>query len=501
MKNCGFLRSSFRQILLVSIVLLSLQGCGERPETVQERRPNIVYILADDLGYGDIGSFGQTKIQTPNLDRMAAEGMRFTQHYSGSTVCAPSRSVLMTGLHTGHTPIRGNREVLPVGQYPLPYGVTTVAELLKEAGYATGAFGKWGLGYPGSEGSPSRQGFDLFYGYNGQRRAHFYYPEFLYREVPDEAPERVPLEGNIVYDTSTENFPHPGSGPPRQRGIYSQEAIAGEALSFIDRHAGSERPFFLYMPLTLPHASLTVPDEAMEPYLDENGESIFNEKPFPGDHYSTQSQPRAAYAAMVTLLDRYVGRVLDELRNRGIAENTLVIFTSDNGPHEEGGHDPAFFNSNGPLRGIKRDLYEGGIRVPTIAWWPGTVKSGSTCDHISAFEDMMPTFAELADAAPPQNIDGISMVPTLTGSGVQETHVYLYWEFPARGGKQAVRKEEWKAVRLNAGENRDAPLELYNLETDPAEENNIAAQHPDVLEEMRRIMDEARVPSEVFPLN
>ncbi|MDX1636914.1 MAG: arylsulfatase, partial [Balneolaceae bacterium] len=387
-------RVTLPQLISIFLLLVLVSGCEEQSAdnepADQPQKPNIVYILADDLGYGDIGPFGQEKIATPNLDRMAAEGMKLTRHYSGSTVCAPSRSVLMTGLHTGHTPIRGNMEHKPIGQAPLPYAVPTLAEVLKDAGYATGAFGKWGLGYPGSEGSPSRQGFDLFFGYNDQRRAHFYYPEFLFREVPGQPAERVPLEGNVVENTSTPDFPHPGSGPPVERGVYSQDAIVEEALTFIDDHAGTD-PFFLYMPLNIPHASIIAPDVAMEPYLDENGESMFEEKPFQGGHYTRQDQPRAAFAAMVTLLDRYVGQVMEKLREHGIAENTLVIFTSDNGPHVEGGHDPDFFDSNGPLRGVKRDLYEGGIRVPTLAWWPGTVPEGSESDHISAFEDMMPT--------------------------------------------------------------------------------------------------------------
>lgn len=486
--------------VLCSIIIFGCKTESPNPDKHTSIKPNIIYILADDLGYGDIGPFGQTKIKTPNLDRMAAEGMRFTQHYSGSTVCAPSRSVLMTGLHTGHTPIRGNREHHPVGQAPLPFAVPTIAEILKDAGYVTGAFGKWGLGYPGSEGSPSHQGFDLFFGYNGQRRAHFYYPEFLYREVPGKAPEQVPLEGNVVHDTSTENFPHPGSGPPKQRAVYSQDVITKEALSFIDKNAGGEQPFFLYMPLNIPHASITAPEEAMDPYLDENGESIFPEKSFPGDHYTEQPKPHATFAAMVTLLDKYVGQVMNKLEKQGIAENTLVIFSSDNGPHVEGGHDPEFFDSNGPLRGLKRDLYEGGIRVPTIAWWPGTVQEGATSSHISAFEDMLPTFADLAGIEVPPNLDGISMAPTLTGNGKQQEHEYLYWEFPARGGKQAVRRGKWKAVRLNVNKNPDAPIELYDLDDDIGEENNVADQHPEITGEMHRIIDEAHVPSQVFPI-
>jgi len=488
-----------RTILMIFLYGL-FTGCENSTYDVvnsDNDQPNIVYILADDLGYGDIGPFGQKQILTPNLDRMAVEGMRLTQHYSGSPVCAPSRSVLMTGLHTGHTPIRGNLEHLPIGQSPLPYGVPTIAELLKEAGYRTGAFGKWGLGYPGSEGSPSQQGFDYFFGYNDQRRAHFYYPEFLFREVKGKEIERVTLDGNEVNDNPDR---HPGSGPPVKRGTYSQDVIAKEALSFIDDHANQETPFFLYMPMNIPHASLTVPQESMEPYLNENGESIFLEKPFNGGHYTAQPQPRATYAAMVSLLDSYVGMVLDKLQEEGIDKNTLVIFTSDNGPQFEGGHDPAFFDSNGPLRGGKRDLYEGGIRVPTIAWWPGTVPENTSNDHISAFEDMMPTFAQLAGIAPVPNIDGISMVQTITGSGEQQVHDYLYWEFPAQGGKQAVRKGKWKAVRLDITKNPDAAIELYNLDDDLGEQHNIATEHPNIVEEMTEVMKGARVNSDAFPL-
>lgn len=478
---------------LIAAVMLNY-GCAKTPKDKADApRPNIIYILADDLGYGDLGSYGQTKIKTPNLDRMAEEGMRFTQHYAGSTVCAPSRSVLMTGLHTGHTPIRGNKEHLPIGQHPIPYSATTIAEVLKDAGYTTGAFGKWGLGYPGSEGASSVQGFDYFYGYNGQRRAHFYYPEFLFREVPGKGAERVPLAGNKVKDDPER---HPGAGPPIERGTYSAEAITAEAMSFIDRNKGQQ--FFLYLPITIPHASIIAPEEAMKPYLDEDGNSIFDEKPFEGGHYTPQPRPHAAYAAMVTLLDKYVGQLLDKLKSEGLAKNTLVVFTSDNGPHVEGGNEPEFFDSAGPLRGHKRDLYEGGIREPMLAWWPGTVEAGSESDLISGFQDMMPTFAELAGTHPPANIDGISMVPTLTGQDTQKKHDYLYWEFDQQGGKQAVRMGKWKGVRLDVKNNPDAPIELYNLEDDIGEQKNVADQHPDIVDRIANIMQHARVPSETY---
>lgn len=476
-------------------------GCNveQDSEPAEYQRPNIIYMIADDLGYGDLGSFGQENIQTPNLDRMAEEGMRFTRHYAGSTVCAPSRASLMTGLHTGHAPIRGNKEIMPIGQYPLQYGTVTIPKVLREAGYTTGGFGKWGLGYPDSEGQPSVQGFDRFFGLMCQRRSHFFYPEFLFDDVRGESVQCVTLDGNRVEDASRPNFERPGSGPPITRRHYSMDVITDEALSFIDQN--SDGPFFLYYPSQIPHASLTVPDETMALYLDENGESIFDEDPtYPSGAYTEQSMPRAAYAAMVTHLDKHVGQIMDKLEEKGIAENTLVMFTSDNGSYTEGGYHYTMHNSNAPLRGGKRDLYEGGIRVPTIAWWPGMVEAGSTNDHISASWDMMPTFAELAGTRPPPSIDGISMVPALTGTGDQQQHEYLYWEFHEQGGKQAVRKGKWKAVRLDVRENPDAPIELYNLEEDIGEENNVADQYPDIIEDMDHIMKRAHTPSEIFPL-
>ncbi len=475
-------------------------GCAAPEKAPPEfEKPNIIYILADDLGYGDLGSYGQKNILTPNLDSMAEEGMRFMQHYSGSTVCAPSRAVLMTGLHSGHAPIRGNNEIMPIGQYPLQYGTVTFPKILQEAGYVTGAFGKWGLGPPDSEGSPSLQGFDRFFGLICQRRSHFFYPEFLFNVEPGKPAERVYLEGNKTEDASTENFQRPGSGPPIERGQYSADVMTREALRFIDQN--SDQPFFLYLPTQIPHASLTVPEESLALYLDENGESIFEEDtshPFGG--YTKQSMPLATYAAMVTHLDKHVGMILDKLEEKGIAENTLIIFTSDNGSYTEGGYHYSIHNSNAPLRGGKRDLYEGGIRVPMIAWWPGHIGAGTTSDHISGFQDMMPTFAELAGTTPPPRIDGISIVPTLLGHNEQQEHEYLYWEFHGMGGRQAVRMDNWKAVRLNVRQNRDAPIELYNLEEDIAEQHDLADQNPEIVSRMDQIIREAHVPSMLFPL-
>lgn len=460
--------------------------------------PNIVLILADDMGYGDPGFNRGEIIHTPVLDQLAKDGMVFTQHYSGNTVCAPSRSVLMSGLHTGHTPIRGNQEVMPIGQAPLPDSTVTMAEILKEAGYATGAFGKWGLGYPGSEGVPSRQGFDEFFGYLCQRRAHFYYPEFLFHDKQGQELQRVMLEGNSVDDSARENFLHPGSGPPLEKGTYSQDAITKRALSFIDQH--SEEPFFLYFPSPLPHSSMTIPEEAMAPYLDEEGNSLFDEEPFTSDHFTDQAMPKATYAAMVTYLDEQVGMIVDKLKEEGIEEETLIIFSSDNGSHTSGGYHFSMLDSNAPLRGGKRDLYEGGIRVPTVAYWPGVIQPNTRSVLISGFQDLLPTFAELAGTSVPEKVDGLSIAPTLTGNGEQQEHDYLYWEFTERGGKQAVRKGPWKAVRLDVTTEEPGPIELYNLEQDIQESNDVSGQYPEIVNEMQEIMDEAHTPSKLFPL-
>lgn len=446
-----------------------------------DQKPNIIYILADDLGYGDLSFQGQDKFNTPNIDKLAAEGLVFTQHYSGSTVCAPSRSALLSGYHTGRAPVRGNYEIQPEGQFPLPDSVYTVFEAMKDAGYVTGAFGKWGLGFPGSEGDPNRQGVDEFFGYNCQRIGHNYYPYHLWHNQ-----DSVVIEAN-----SGQNL-----------GVYGPELIHEQTLKFIRDNA--ERPFFLYVPTIIPHAELVAPDEYMERFVGK-----FEETPWKGvdegptyklGGYMSQENPRAAFAAMVELLDRHVGEIVSTLEAQGIRENTLIIFTSDNGPHREGGADPDFFNSNGPLRGYKRDLYEGGIRVPMIANWPGTVSPG-TSDHISAFWDVYPTVAELAGVSKREDLDGISFAPTLLGaSHDQATHEYLYWEFIEQGGKQAVRKGKWKAVRTGLNKTEEPPIELYDLSKDLGEENNLSGQFPDVVVEMKALMENSRVPNPVFKL-
>ncbi|MEM9161081.1 MAG: arylsulfatase [Verrucomicrobiota bacterium] len=433
-------------------------------------KPNIVYILADDLGYGDVSSYGQSRFETPHIDRLAREGMRFTQHYSGSTVCAPARCTLMTGLHTGNAPIRGNGEVQPEGQQPMPADTFTIAKYLKKAGYATGVFGKWGLGYPGSSSEPLKMGFDRFYGYNCQRIAHSYYPAFLWNDD-----KREFLWGNVASHTRD----------------YAPYFIHEQAIEFIREN--KDQPFFLYYAAIQPHADMIAPED----YMDKFRGKYLPESENKGGSYIPQPEGHAAFAAMVNVLDDHVGGVLEELDRLGLRENTLVIFASDNGPHTVGGHNPDYFDSNGIYRGYKRDLYEGGIRVPMIASWPGTVESGAVTDHVSAFWDILPTAAELVGEPLEAEVDGVSMAPTLTGKGTQKGRDYLYWEFPSRGGRIALRQGNWKAVRYNVSKNPDAPVQLFDLSKDPSEENNVAGKHPEVVERLAKLMAEARQTPEI----
>ena len=433
-----------------------------------KQQPNIIYILLDDAGYGDLSCYGQKKFQTPNIDRLAREGMKFTNHYSGSTVCAPTRSVIMSGLHTGHTPSRGNREIQPVGQFPIPAATFTIAEALKKAGYATGAFGKWGLGNPGSEGDPVNQGFDRFFGYNCQRNAHTYYPTWLFDNL-----QKIKLNGET----------------------YAHHLIMDRAVEWIDNH--HKAPFFCFLPVTIPHAAMHVPEKYAAPFRRKFSEfenkvgRYGNNKPF-------AKNPAAQFAGMMTALDVGIGRVLESLEKHGIEKNTIVLLSSDNGPHKEGGHMPNYFNSNGGLRGHKRDLYEGGIRCPLLVRWPGTVKAASTTDHISAHWDLFPTFCELAGTEIPQNLDGISFLPTLLGRK-QRQHEHLYWEFFEGGGKRAVRIGKWKAVQNQVNrKGRDAPIEIYDLESDRAEINNLAAQNPELITRVRKIFKTAHTPSPLW---
>jgi arylsulfatase A-like enzyme len=454
----------------VSSLLPSCAGMSETA-TVQKKRPNIIFILADDLGYGDLGCYGQETIKTPNLDQMAVEGMRFTDHYAGSTVCAPSRCALMTGLHTGHCWIRGNALL------PLRPEDVTVAELLKKAAYQTGIIGKWGLGEAGSTGIPNKQGFDYWFGYLNQRHAHNYYPEFLWRNE-----EKVPIEGNKL------PAPEPGGwGRSVERATYSHDLFAQEALSFVERNR--DKTFFLYLAFTIPHAN----NEA-----GQNGMEVPSLEPYADKDWP---QPQKAHAAMITRMDRDIGRLFGKLKELGLDRDTLVMFSSDNGPHKEGGGDPDFFRSSGSLRGYKRDLYEGGIRVPMIARWPGKIKPGSISNHICAFWDFLPTCCELAGIETPQGLDGISMLETLLSrTDQQKKHEFLYWEFHEQGKKQAVRMDDWKGVRLNVAKDPDGPIELYNLKDDIGEKHDVAGQHPDIVAKIAEYMKLSHAPSEHWPL-
>jgi len=431
----------------------ALRGAVPKP-------PNIVLIAADDLGYGDLGCYGQRRIRTPHLDRMAARGMRFTQAYSGSTVCAPSRCCLMTGKHNGHGRVRDN---IPHGIFLQPDDVT-VAEVLKQAGYRTGAVGKWSLGNPGSWGLPRMQGFNEFFGYLNQDLAHNYYPETLW-----DNDEEVLLEGNRA----------------NGRGMYSADLFARRAMSFIE--ANRQRPFFLYFAPTLPHWS-------DYPKSSPRSQDIPSDAP-----YTAESWPQVEknYAAMVTLLDRHVGGILDLLGRLSLEEQTLVLFTSDNGPSAEALHKPAFFQSGGPFRGVKRDLYEGGIRVPLIAQWKESIAAGAVNDTVCAFWDFLPTAAELAGVPAPKDTDGISMVSSLAGKA-RRAHEYLYWDYghTRSAFSQAVRRGEWKAVRNGS----HAATELYDLAKDPGETRNLAATQPDIARELTQLMDAAMVPSPDFPI-
>jgi arylsulfatase A-like enzyme len=433
-------------------------------------KPNIIYIMVDDLGYGDLGCYGQKRIKTPNIDKLAQQGMKFSQFYAGSTVCAPSRCVLMTGLHTGHALIRGNKEIKPMGQWPLPAETVTVAEVLKDAGYTTGLVGKWGLGAPGTEGVPNKQGFDFFYGYLCQRHAHNYYPEFLYRND-----QREKLKGNVV-----NNDREDGAGVATDKVTYAHDLCAKEALAFVDRN--QDKPFFLYLSLTIPHANNEGKKEGME--VPDYGR--YKNLDWP--------EPQKGHAAMITRMDKDVGRLMARLKKYGIDDNTIVTFTSDNGPHREGGNDPMFNDSNGPLRGIKRDLYDGGIRVPFIARWSGRIKAGSESDHIGYFGDFMNTVAELAGTRAPDGLDSISFVPTLLGQGEQKKHDYLYWEFIGGGQHyQAVRYQDWKGIQRY-----DGGFELYNVASDLGEETNVAKKNPKLVAQIREMIKEAHTPSELF---
>ncbi len=473
----GFSQKKISYSLIFLALMTSCINHKHKNTTLSSLKPNVVFIMADDLGYGDLSCYGQSRFKTPNIDKLAADGLLFLQHYAGSTVCAPSRSALMTGLHTGHTPIRGNKST-SMGQMPLPEISFTLAELFKENGYETGAFGKWGLGFSGSEGDPVKQGFDTFFGYHDQRLAHHYYPNYLWNNQ-----DVVVLEENQGLN----------------KGQYAPEIIHTKALSFMDAH--KNEPFFLFYPTIIPHAELFAPEKYMQQFAgkfepEKAYEGVDDGPDYKKGKYGSQKYSHAAFAAMVTLLDDQVGELVKKVKDLGMEDRTIFIFTSDNGPHKEGGADPDFFDSNAGLRGFKRDLYEGGIRVPLIIKWPGKIAPGSQNSHVSAFWDFMPTFAEMLKVDLHEYTDGISFLPALSGQENQAQHDYLYWEFHELGGRQAIRKGDLKLIKNSVHEG--GKYELYNLKTDPSESRDLAAEHPDLVNELSQILESARTDSEEF---
>ncbi|MAI30953.1 MAG: N-acetylgalactosamine-6-sulfatase [Rhodopirellula sp.] len=466
--------------VLATLLVLACGVCSadEQPDAIEQplvvTQPNMIFIMADDLGYGDVGCFGQKVIATPRLDQMANEGMKFTQFYAGNTVCAPSRSVLLTGQHMGHTHVRGNANSDTMLEQSLRAQDTTIAEVLKTVGYTNGLVGKWGLGEVHQPGFPLRKGFDRFFGYLNQVHAHNYYPAFVW----DNADKKT--LANVVEESGGSYGGFRG-GAATKRLEYSHDLFVDEAIKFID--VNRKGPFFLYLPLTIPHAN----NEGTR--MNGNGAEvpdygIYANKDWP--------DPDKGQAAMITRMDSDVGRILDHLKAAGVDGNTLVFFTSDNGPHNEAGHQLSRFNPSGPLRGTKRALFEGGIRVPAIAWWPGTVKAGTTTDHVGYFGDWMATAAELAGAKLPENVDSISFVPTLKGeSRQQRKHEYLYWEFYEQGSRQAVRFGDWKAIRQPMF---SGTMALYDLKNDVSETRNLASENPDLVDAAARMMNEAHAP-------
>jgi arylsulfatase A-like enzyme len=506
-------------LFIVGILMLSVQGCAVTDDDARSERtdrPNIIYIYTDDLGYGEVGAYGQEKIETPHLDALAESGILFTQHYTGTPVCAPARYNLLTGIHSGNAYIRGNSELGGrgdvwsyeamfenpelEGQRPIPASTVTMGDVLKEAGYRTGAIGKWGNGGPGTEGHPNRQGFDFFYGYLCQRQAHTYFPTHLWRNE-----ERHILDNELVP-------PHqalPADLDPRDRASYarfhdqpdfSPDLMHLEALRFIEENR--ENPFFLYLPTPIPHVSLQAPEQWVNYYVEKFGD----EEPYVGRErgggYVPVRYPRATYAAMVTYLDAQIGEIVDKLKELGLYDNTVIMFSSDNGPITSfyGGED--FFDSGGPFnidggRG-KGSVHEGGIRVPMIASWPNRIPAGTTTDHPSAQFDVLPTLAEIIGVSPPPGIDGISFLPTLLGNeGDQVKHPYLFWEYPERGGQQAVLLGSWKGIRKDIRSEGNLVIELYNLDDDIEELNNVAAQYPDIVRQIETIMETSRVEPEL----
>jgi arylsulfatase len=496
--------------LCIGLLIAIATGCASEKENKESKRPNIIFILADDLGYGELGCFGQELIETPHIDALASSGMKFTQHYSGSPVCAPSRCVLLTGKHSGHAYIRGNDEWRDrgevwdyramiadstlEGQRPLPAGTVNIATILKGAGYGTGMIGKWGLGAPHTDGIPNRQGFDFFCGYNCQRQAHTYYPvhlwlneERLYLGNDTVAPHARLEEGVDPLD--------PANYAPYELTSYAPDVMFENMISFVEQQG--QAPFFFYWASPIPHMPLQAPKRWVDHYVEKFGD----EEPYKGENgYFPSRYPHATYAAMISYLDERVGELVKTLKEQGVYENTLIIFSSDNGPTFNGGTDSPWFNSGGPFKSErgwgKAYLHEGGIRVPMIASWPGKIAPGTQSDHISAFWDLLPTLCEAAGTEIPADVDGISYLSELLSEGDQAQHPYLYWEFPSYGGQQAVRMGKWKAIRKNVLKG-DLGIELFNLEEDIQEQHNVASEYPEIMQEMEHILEREHEPSQL----
>lgn len=467
------------KMLLLSILSAFLLGACDRavetsPAAAVAKKPNILLILTDDLGYGDLSSYGQQHFKTPAIDALADGGIRFTDHYAGNAVCAPSRDALMTGRRPGHLSLRNN------GEYTLKPNDTTVATLLQQAGYHTALIGKSTV--TGNTQTPetlAEHGFDYFYGTTDHRDGHYRYPEFVYENT-----RKIEFPDNHL---------HYGKH-------YDLDFYTEKALSYLDEQSSDDAPFFLVLSVPVPHASINVPEDSMAKVRAGVQPDPYVAAPDQQPHYTHVTEPKASYAGLMTRIDDSVGSVIAKLRENGQLENTLVIFTSDNGPHSEGGYHPDMLDSNGPLRGHKRDLYEGGIRVPFIAYWPGVIAAGRESDHPSAFWDFLPTATEIAGVPAPAGIDGISMLRTLTGKGEQATHDFLYWELNQQGGRRAIRMGDWKAVEYRVNrQDRRGPVELYNLRDDIGESNDLATEHPELVAELTAKMDAARVPSATFP--
>ncbi|MFD0799400.1 arylsulfatase [Maribacter chungangensis] len=486
--------------LLLLPTLIAMASCGEKeaaPSDTEPTKPNIIYILADDLGYGELGVFGQEKIETPHIDALAKQGMLFTQHYTSAPVCAPARYMFLTGKHSGNAYIRGNHEWRErgnvwdyremakdstlEGQHPMPKETVTLAHRLQKVGYTTGLVGKWGLGAPHTYSVPNEMGFDFFYGYNGQRQAHTYYPLHLYKNK-----NRVHLQNDTIAPHTA--FPmeldslDPRSYAQFTQPEYAPDLMFKEIASFVS--AQEHKPFFLYWATPIPHVAIQAPQRWVDYYVDKFGD----EAPYLATKkgYFPHRYPRAGYAAMISYLDENVGKLVQQLKDQGIYENTLIVFTSDNGPSFNGGADPEWFNSAGEFQeGFgkgKGFVYEGGIRVPTFFTWPARVKPGSESDHLSVHYDMLATFGEITGYDVPKDTDGISLLPTLLGLENQQKHEFLYWEFPEYGGQVAIRMGDWKVVRQHLKSKEQPTLELYDMANDPTETRNVAKEHPEILE-------------------